>query len=137
VAAVATSCASSPPDARIARVLERTNMDRAANGVAPLRWNGQLYCLARGWSSHMATAGSMTHQDLTAVIRSADYQSYRTLGENILHGPGQITADQMEDAWMASSSHRANILSPSYTSFAVAWNIALDGSLYAAAEFGG
>jgi uncharacterized protein YkwD len=136
-ATTTSSCASSPPDALTARVFQRTNADRAANGANPLRWDGHLYCMARDWSMHMAAINTMVHQDLVSAIHSPAYSSYRTLGENILHGPGEMTGDQMQDAWMASPGHRANILAGSYTSFAVATAIAPDGALYAAAEFGG
>ena len=39
------------------------------------------------WSTQMARAGSLYHQDLGAVINRSDYADVWTLGENILVGP--------------------------------------------------
>ncbi len=84
----------------------------------------------------MAATGVLAHQDLAAVLRSPGYSSYRTLGENILNGPGSMTGDQMEQAWMNSPDHRANILSPAFTSMAVSVTVAA-GTAWVAEEFGG
>jgi uncharacterized protein YkwD len=126
-----------PPDAVTAAVVNGTNTDRAAYDVAPREWNPQLWCLADDWSVHMASTGSLTHQDLGAVLNSPAYSGYTTLGENIIHGPGSMTGEQMEAAWMASPNHRANILSPAFRWIGVATARASDGSMYAAEEFGG
>ena len=134
-ASASTNCGS--PDATGARVLERTNGDRAANGLGPLHWDGQLMCLASGWSQHMAATGSTAHQNLGAVLGQPAYQKYRTLGENLLHGAASTSADAMQDAWMASAGHRANILSGAFSSFALAASTGADGSIYVAVEFGG
>ena len=126
-----------PPDALSASVLARTNADRAANGLGPLAWNPALWCLASQWSSQMAATGAFGHRDVGATLHSSGFRSYRTLGENIAHGPGETTGDQFEDAWLASPSHLANILSGAYSSIGIASAVAPDGSVYVTVNFGG
>lgn len=128
---------SSPPGGVIATVFQRTNSDRAANGLGALRWDAQLFCLASGWSAHLASTGTFTHQNLAAVLGTAPYGSLGSLGENIARGPGSMSGDQVQDAWMASAGHRANILSGAYSAVGIATAVAADGTLYATADFGG
>ncbi|HEU5302322.1 MAG TPA: CAP domain-containing protein [Acidimicrobiia bacterium] len=126
-----------PPDTISSELFTLTNNDRAANGLGPLRWNPQLWCLAHGWSAHIAGMGTLTHRDLNAVIRSPEYRGYYALGENLLRGSRSLTAGAMENAWMNSSGHRANIVGGQFTSFAVAYFITGDGQIFVTANFGG
>jgi uncharacterized protein YkwD len=91
-------------------VYELVNADRAANGLPALAWSPQLGALAQGWSEHMASTGSFEHSDINATIRSPEFNAFTRLGENILVGPCKMNAAEMEQAWMNSPSHRANIL---------------------------
>jgi uncharacterized protein YkwD len=127
-----------PPDAVTQRIFDRVNSDRAANGLGGLSWNPQLACLATDWSTQLGTSGTFRHRDLNAVIRSPDYAGYRTLGENILRGPASLTGDQMEDSWMNSPGHRANLLSGAFTSIGIGLYYTPDGAqVYATQNFGG
>ena len=124
-----------PPDAVTQTVFNATNASRA--GIAgALSWNPQLYCLANEWSTHMGTTGSFGHRDLNAVINSPAYSGYHTLGENILRGPSSWNGNQMHQAWMGSTVHRNTILSPAYTSMAIAVYYA-GAQFYATENFGG
>ena len=105
-------------------LLNVTNQKRQANGLPPLSMNGNL-----------ANAASMKAQDMFAknywahispdgttpwyFIKTAGYE-YLYAGENLARG--FTTANEVVDAWMASPSHKANLLSPNYTEigFAVA-----------------
>ncbi len=91
-------------------IFELVNADRAANGLPALAWNDKLGGLAQGWSEHMASTGTFAHSDLNATIRSPEFSEFRRLGENILEGGCNMTAAEMEQAWMNSPGHRANIL---------------------------
>lgn len=91
-------------------VYDLVNADRAANGLPALGWNDQLGGLAQGWSENMASTGSFSHSDLNAALRSSEFDGFRRLGENILVGGCNMTAAQVEQAWMNSPGHRANIL---------------------------
>jgi uncharacterized protein YkwD len=136
--APACDAPAGPPDAVTTVIFNRVNSDRAASGLAPVTWNRQLYCLALDWSSRMTASGDLHHRDLSAVINSADYRSYTTIGENILRGPSTLSGDAMEDAWMNSPSHRENILAPSFTSIGIATVGTSDGqTIYATQNFGG
>ncbi len=128
---------AAPPDAISANLLTLTNSDRAANGLGPVSWNPQLWCLASEWSAQIAGAGRLTHRDLNAVIRTPSYSNYGALGENVLRGPQTMSAEAMEAAWMNSPGHRANIVGGQYTSLAVAYTISGDGQIFATANFGG
>jgi uncharacterized protein YkwD len=135
-APAATNCPAAPSDPTIQRLFDRVNSDRAANGLGPLSWNPQLTCLAQDHSTWMASTGSFTHRDLQATINQPDYAGYASLGENILVGPQTMTADQMEDAWMNSPGHRANILSANFDSIGIALADSSDGRVWATQNFG-
>jgi len=122
-------------DATAARIVQLANEARAAVGVGPLAWDGQLGCLARDWANHIAVTGSFTHRDLSAVLRDSAYARWSTLGENILRAGESISADGMHQAWMNSSSHRAVLLSASfrYIGFGLVY---ANGKAHAVQNFG-
>jgi uncharacterized protein YkwD len=123
---------SSHPQAR--ELYSLVNNERAAHGLGPLNWNDQLGRVAQGWSQHMAAVGSMSHQNLDAVLRSPAGAGLSALAENVFAGGCGMSARQMHQAWMNSPSHRANILgSFSDIGIGVACN---GGALFAAQEFG-
>jgi uncharacterized protein YkwD len=78
----------------------------------------------------------MQHRNLDAVLASSQYLTYDTVGENVLQGPSDMTGGAMHGAWMSSPAHRENILSGSFSSFAVAVYYA-DGQVWATENFGG
>jgi len=125
-----------PPDAVSSAVFDATNLGRYLSRLPALTWNPQLWCLASDWSNQMAASGSMQHRNLSPVLFSTDYNSYNTLGENILHGPDSLSGDAMNTAWMDSPEHRANILSPAFSSFAFAFTVS-GGQVWATENFGG
>jgi uncharacterized protein YkwD len=59
------------------------------------------------------------------------------VAENILAGPGSMSAWQMEGAWMASPEHRANILSGAYSAAGVGMANSSDGRIWVVVDFGG
>jgi uncharacterized protein YkwD len=124
------------PDATTNAIFAYTNNSRAANGLPPPGWNGQLGCLATSWSQSMASSNSFYHRDLNSVITSPGYAGYHTLGENILRGPASMSASDMHTAWVNSSDHRANILSPAYSSMGIGLAYA-NGQVLATENFGG
>jgi uncharacterized protein YkwD len=128
---------SSPPDGLVSAIFNQVNIDRGNAGLAAVTWNKQLSCVATDWSGQMAASGDLHHRDLSAVINSADYRSYHTVGENILRGPGSMTGEAMEAAWMNSPDHRANILSPAFTSIGIGAAGTPSGEIYATQNFGG
>ncbi|HWW43898.1 MAG TPA: CAP domain-containing protein [Acidimicrobiia bacterium] len=135
------SCASAPApqcgmDPTSAAIFNDVNVSRNQNGLPSLAPNGQLTCLAQGWSAYMAATNSFEHRNLSAVLASPGYGGYHTLGENILEGPAGMTADQMHTAWMNSPDHRANILDGAYSSLGIGLAYA-NGQVWATEDFGG
>jgi uncharacterized protein YkwD len=113
------------------------NADRAANGLPGLAANGQLTCLAQNWSQTMASTNTLGHQNLSAILSSPSYSPYfTTLGEILAEDPAQVSATDVNTAWMNSPEHRANILSPSFRWVGVGVANAY-GSVWATADFGG
>lgn len=95
------------------RVLILTNRRRAAHGCAPLRFNINLRRAARKHSSTMGKAGILSHRlsgepRLGRRVTLANYRNWRRLGENL--AVGRITPRRAVRAWMASPTHRRNIL---------------------------
>jgi uncharacterized protein YkwD len=113
------------------------NRDRASVGLPPLTWSPKLANNASGWAWQMMAANSLYHQNLSAVLNSADYQNYYTLGENILVGPGSMSAASIEAAWRASPPHWANITSTAFNVVGIGYVRGPDGRIWAAQEFGG
>ncbi len=78
----------------------------------------------------------MRHQDLGAVINRSDYNDIWTLGENLLVGPAGMPIEQMEQVWMNSPGHRANILSRNFNIVGLAFVSGPDGRIWVTVDFG-
>ena len=133
----ANTSSAPPGDSYTAGLFSGLNYNRAQNGLPPLTWSPKLANTAGTWAHQMSNANSLYHQNLGALINSADYAGYYTLGENILVGPGSMTPNQVESAWMASAPHRANILSRSFNIVGIGIYRGPDGRLWAVQDFGG
>ena len=126
-----------PTDPTIGGIYQAMNSDRAAAGLAPLTWSPKLANLAGSWSDNMAAQHRMYHRDLGSTLYSPDFNGYYTLGENVLVGPLNMSAGEMEAAWMGSPPHRANILSTQFNVVGVGVVWGNDGKAYATVNFGG
>ena len=104
-------------------VLDLVNVQRAAQGLHPLSVNHNLATAARDHSEDMGLQGYFSHTSLdgrTVPDRiTATGYFYNTYGENI--AGGQPTPEDVIDAWMASSGHRANILNPNFCDIGVGY----------------
>jgi uncharacterized protein YkwD len=96
-------------------------------------WNSQLGASAQNWAQVMASSKALFHSDLGSLLNSTDFS---TVGENVLAGPAGMSAGDMESAWMASPTHRANILGP-FSAVGVGIAQGADGQVYVAVQFGG
>ena len=115
-------------------VIDAMNGDRAANGLGALCGNGQLAGFAQSWANWMAQNQTLTHQDLGGILAGTAFNS---VAENILDGPGGMSAGQMESAWMQSPSHRENILNGGYRAAGVGIAYSSDGRIWVVVDFGG
>jgi hypothetical protein len=92
-------------------VLELTNRDRAAQGLAPLIWNAALARAAMLHAQRMETTAALTHQlpdEPNVAERTAQQGAhFRAVAENIAYG---FSPEAIEKEWMQSLPHRRNIL---------------------------
>ena len=129
--------AAPPSDPLTNELFQSLNQDRASVGLPPLTWSPKLANNAGSWAWQMASANSLYHQNLSAVLNSGDYANYYTLGENILVGPGSMSGASIEGAWRASAPHWANITSRSFNVVGIGYVRGPDGRIWAVQEFGG
>jgi uncharacterized protein YkwD len=129
--------ATPPSDPFVNELYNRMNSDRASVGLPPLTWIPKLANNAGSWAWQMATANSLYHQNLSAVLSGSDYDAYYTLGENILVGPASMSPATIEGAWRASAPHWANITSRSFNVVGIGYVRGPDGRIWAVQEFGG
>ena len=101
----------------------QVNEQRAEHGLAALSYDWELSRVARYKSQDMADQGYFTHTSPTygspfQMIRNFGL-TYRSAGENI--AKGYATPQEVVNAWMRSSGHRANILNASFTKIGVGY----------------
>jgi len=113
-------------------LFDRTNEVRVANGLAPLAFDSRPHAVARNWSRRMAAEDRLYHNPRYGAELDAQGVPWRIIGENV----GRGDAARIFELWMASATHRRNILEPAFTAFAVA--CVVDGSqVYVTQDFYG
>ena len=110
------------------QIIDQTNIQRERAGLPPLVVNSALSQAAQSKGQHMMSNQYWAHvaPDGTEpwyFIRQSGYQ-YRVAGENLARDFDETT--RMVNAWMASPTHRANILNSRYTEIGIA---VIDGDL--------
>ncbi|MEV4636004.1 CAP domain-containing protein [Actinoplanes sp. NPDC049548] len=118
-------------------VIVRTNEVRADAGCAPLAVEEELVVASVRQSHYMAATGDFGHigwrgSTFETRSRAAGYDA--VAAENIAWG--FAGADEVMDAWMASPSHRENILNCDARSFGAGVQRAANGTLYWTQVFG-
>jgi hypothetical protein len=116
-------------------IFTATNAARAEHGLTQLTWDDTLAAAARAHAELMAKQPQLSHQypgeapvDARAAQAGAHFQ---TIAENIALGP---SVDILQNEWMHSTPHRANILDPTFTAAGVAV-VRNHGELYAVVDF--
>ena len=114
------------------------NLERALADVEPLDWDEDLAKVAQDYACRMIEGDFFGHVD--PVTKSApDHRltlagyEFDVMGENL--ALGQTTAAEVLDSWMASPSHRDNILSPSWTQLGIGIRTDPDGTVHWVLEF--
>ncbi len=123
-------------------VVDLTNQQRLAKGLAPLRWNNALAEAADSYAQKMAATGFFGHDTpdgTTPTSRGHDagYPSFYWgpyIGENLARG--YRSPESVMQGWMNSEGHKHNVLLPNYTEIGVGVAVAPDGTMYWAQEFG-
>ena len=106
-----------PPAAALGpedRVVELVNAERARFGLAPLARQAQLSAAAGEYATAMASFDFFSHSgfdgsSVQARGEAHGYLAWTFLGENL--AAGQESPERVVRAWMASPTHRANVLS--------------------------
>ncbi len=111
------------------------NQDRARYGLGPLRVDPNLTAAAWQHEQIMLRSRGLSHQlpgepDLTARIQQAGVRC-STVAENLAEAP---TPGQINNEWMHSPPHRANLLDPRLNAVGVAVT-RRNGELYAVQDF--
>src|SRR3954447_8693944 len=85
-------------------VLSEMNHDRTTNSLRALPTQGDAQAKAQAWAEKLARENTLYHSNLPDGI----HVRWCSIGENVGYGP---TIPAIEDAYMQSPGHRANILS--------------------------
>ena len=144
VPGIAAQPISAPEDSILARrVVELVNQERVKAGLLPLKWNDTLAAAAAAYAQEMAERNFFAHnspEGTTPVERArrAGYDAYGWgglyVGENL--AKGYSTPEGAMQGWMASESHRNNILLAKYRETGVGVATAPNGVKIWAEEFG-
>jgi uncharacterized YkwD family protein len=107
--------------AEVKQVLDLVNQERQKAGLKPLKLNVSLSKVAEVKAKDMRDNGYFSHTSPTygspfEMIKQFGIR-YTYAGENI--AAGQRTPQEVMNAWMNSSGHRANILNPNYTEIGI------------------
>ena len=123
------------PDTQQQLILDLTNQDRASQNLPPLRWSPALAAAAMLHAQAIAKANNLTHQlagEPDVRTRAAQAGAhFEAIAENIAYG---FSAPSIEQRWMQSAPHRANILDPRMNSIGIAL-VHADGTLWAVEDF--
>jgi uncharacterized protein YkwD len=108
VAAAIAPAAHADSGSEEAQFLALTNQLRSSLGIQTLAPNAQLTSMARNWSAHMASQGTISHNpSLTSQAPS----NWQQLGENVGMG-GAVGA--IQTAFIQSQHHYENLANGAY-----------------------
>jgi uncharacterized protein YkwD len=96
------------------QVLSELNADRKANGLRTLPTQADAQNKAQAWAEKLARENTLYHSTLSSGIKV----KWCSLGENVGYGPSVAA---VEDAYMASPGHRANIVSTKWNGVGVGY----------------
>jgi hypothetical protein len=98
-----------------------TNADRVSRGLRALSTANDLQSFAQQRADEMARTKRLAH----TTSLGTKISGWKRLGENVGRGP---TLQEIQTAFMASPSHRENILDPQFTQIGV--GVTFDGADY-------
>lgn len=106
-----------------ARILYLVNYQRAKYGRGKLALSACPERFAESWTAHLASTGRFYHRNMWTYL---DACNASRVAENIARG--NVSADRLVTAWMASPGHRKNILNGYLTRIGV-------GAVYARGQW--
>jgi uncharacterized protein YkwD len=105
----ASTTTMTPSSTYRAQLLAGVNAQRTSRGLPALRLTTCLNdSYAQPWAVYLAIHHTLAHQSMSKMLTGCHA---RVAAEDV--GAGAVSASAMVSAWMASSAHRANILSTS------------------------
>ena len=118
-----------------ADLLQATNQDRSSQGLPPVHADRALTKAAWEHAQRMVPSGRLSHQlpgepDLIVRVQQAGVHC-STVAENVAEAP---TAGRINDEWMHSPPHRANLLDSRVNTVGIAI-VQRRGELYAVEDF--
>lgn len=101
-------------------VLNLVNQERAKNGLGALSWGSACEGAAQVRAQEIISSYSHTRPDGSSWSTACAIPSYGgTTGENLAAGNTTTSPASVVATWMASDTHRANILNGTFTNLAV------------------
>jgi uncharacterized protein YkwD len=117
-ASAATRAMNARSAAFDAQMIGYLNQARIVRGLPALREASGLTIMSAWWSQQMddgKTGGQLKHNpNAWTQVTTYGAANRRAWGENVGSWSGSVSAKALFDAYMASPSHRANILNPKY-----------------------
>jgi uncharacterized protein YkwD len=114
-------------------MLDLTNADRVANGLAPLEFDPDTLTIARQRAASQLGTPALTHYDSNGDLAfvnmlAASRIGYELAGENLARASANDTTvtSNVQQALMKSPLHRKNILEKSFNRVAI--GVATDGN---------
>lgn len=118
-----------------ANLLQATNQDRLGQGLQPVHPDRALTRAAWEHAQRMVASGTLSHQlpgEPNLIVRIQETGLHcSTVAENVAQAP---TAGQINQEWMQSPAHRANLLDPRVNTVGIAI-VQRHGELYAVEDF--
>ncbi len=104
------------------QIIELTNKERVKHNLAPLSANSELDSAARSKANNMFTENYWAHfapsgKSPWDFITGSGYK-FESAGENL--AKNFTSSGDVVSAWMASSTHRENLLNPKYKDIGIA-----------------
>lgn len=135
----ARACATpSQADVLSEQLFRLINMERTLDDLEALAWDDELAKVSQEYACRMIEGEFFGHIDPRTKtgpnhrLTMTGYE-FNVMGENL--ALGQTTAAEVLDGWMASPSHRDNILSAEWTQIGIGVRTDEDGVLYWVLEF--
>ncbi|MGB8479087.1 MAG: CAP domain-containing protein [Acidobacteriaceae bacterium] len=118
-----------------ADLVQAANQDRSSRGLPPVHADRALTQAAWEHAQRMVASGTLSHQlpgEPDIIVRARQVGLHcSTVAENVAEAP---TAGQINDEWMHSPPHRANLLDPRVNTVGIAV-VQRRGELYAVEDF--
>lgn len=114
------------------KAFNATNARRADHGRKELRKQDCIQGFAVRQAKAMAAKKEMYHQELGPILKQCGLNA---VGENVAYGYA-TGRSVVNDGWMNSDGHRANILNPDFRLMGIGARQSKDGTWYVAQVFG-